>query len=84
MIKHKTSKSQDNNNSEEGAKLSQAVKQMRADLGLTQDEFGEIFDVKGRTVSRWENGEAPDFFKKLSALRDNLKKIGKNLEDYLI
>jgi DNA-binding XRE family transcriptional regulator len=32
------------------------MRQARQTLGLTQEQFGRIFDVAPRTVSAWENG----------------------------
>jgi len=32
------------------------IKQLRKKLGMNQKEFGELFDVKQRTVSAWEAG----------------------------
>lgn len=32
------------------------IKQVRADLGMSQVALGEILGVSGAAVSRWENG----------------------------
>lgn len=32
------------------------LKELRKEKGLTQEQFAEIVQVSGRTVSRWENG----------------------------
>ncbi|MFH1438429.1 MAG: helix-turn-helix domain-containing protein [Pseudomonadota bacterium] len=32
------------------------VKEFRAQLGLSQSEFGKLLGVETRSVSRWENG----------------------------
>jgi DNA-binding transcriptional regulator YiaG len=37
---------------------SEAVKALRQQLGLTQEQFAEVLHVSARTVSRWETGIA--------------------------
>jgi putative transcriptional regulator len=37
-------------------KISEAVKQIRAELGLTQEIFAKKLHVSFSTVNRWENG----------------------------
>lgn len=38
--------------------LSEFIARGRADLNITQEEFGAAVGVAARQVSRWENGEA--------------------------
>ncbi|MDI9497389.1 MAG: helix-turn-helix transcriptional regulator [Bacillota bacterium] len=40
----------------EQEKIGALLKTLRREKGLTQEEFGELFFVSNRTVSRWENG----------------------------
>lgn len=37
-------------------KVGKFLKELRNQKGLTQEQFAEKFNVSGRTVSRWENG----------------------------
>ncbi len=38
-------------------KIGAFLKELRKSKGLTQEQFAEIFQVSGRTVSRWETGK---------------------------
>ena len=65
------------------------IAQLRKDLGLSQVQFAQLFDVHFMTVSKWERGEAvpsplqmaymQEFRKKADAARaeaqDQLKKL---------
>ena len=36
------------------------IKELRSRTGLTQDKFGEYFDIPFRTIQKWErNGSTP-------------------------
>lgn len=37
---------------------SEAIKKLRADLGLSQVQFGQLLGAHFVTVSKWENGSA--------------------------
>lgn len=37
-------------------KIGSFLKELRKEKGITQEEFAEILNVSGRTVSRWETG----------------------------
>lgn len=37
-------------------KIGSFLKELRKEKGLTQEQFAEIVNVLGRTVSRWETG----------------------------
>ena len=37
-------------------KIGSFLKELRKEKGLTQEQFSEIMNVSGRTVSRWETG----------------------------
>ena len=37
-------------------KVGKFLKELRNQKGLTQEQLAEKFNVSGRTVSRWENG----------------------------
>lgn len=42
-------------------KIGKFLKELRKEKGITQEEFAEMLNVSGRTVSRWETGAAtPD------------------------
>ena len=36
--------------------LGKRIKELRKEKGITQEEFAEMLNVSGRTVSRWETG----------------------------
>ena len=38
-------------------KISEAIKQVRAELGLTQEVFAQKLHVSFSTVNRWESGK---------------------------
>jgi len=38
----------------------EAVRSVRSGLGLTQEDFGRLYGVAGRTVKRWEQNGLPD------------------------
>ena len=38
-------------------KIGSFLKELRKEKGLTQEQFAEIVNVSGRTVSRWETGK---------------------------
>lgn len=38
-------------------KYSEAIKKLRLNMFLTQEEFGKLFGVTFGTVNRWENGK---------------------------
>lgn len=38
-------------------KIGSFLKELRKEKGLTQEQFSEIMNVSGRTVSRWETGK---------------------------
>jgi putative transcriptional regulator len=44
--------------SEGGSQGSQAIRELRARLGMTQEEFAHAIAVTVSTVNRWENGHA--------------------------
>ena len=46
------------------------VKELRTEKGLTQDQLGEIFNVRGATISRWESGQIEPDFRTLLKLAD--------------
>lgn len=57
------------------------LKKRRENLGLTQKQLAEIFEVKENTVYRWESGILP--IKKITALAfENIEK--KMLENQTI
>ena len=37
-------------------KIGKFLKELRKEKGITQEEFAEMLNVSGRTVSRWETG----------------------------
>lgn len=37
-------------------KIGRFLKELRKEKGLTQEQFSEVMNVSGRTVSRWETG----------------------------
>lgn len=37
-------------------KIGGFLKELRKERGITQEQLAEVFNVSGRTVSRWENG----------------------------
>ena len=37
-------------------KIGSFLKELRKEKGITQEQFAEIINVSGRTVSRWETG----------------------------
>ena len=43
---------------ESGAAGSQSIRELRARLGMTQEEFAHAIAVTVSTVNRWENGHA--------------------------
>jgi DNA-binding transcriptional regulator YiaG len=43
---------------ESGAQGSQSIRELRARLGMTQEEFAHAIAVTVSTVNRWENGHA--------------------------
>lgn len=43
---------------ESGAPGSQSIRELRARLGMTQEEFAHAIAVTVSTVNRWENGHA--------------------------
>jgi len=43
---------------EGGARGSQSIRDLRARLGMTQEEFAHAIAVTVSTVNRWENGHA--------------------------
>lgn len=78
MVKRSTAKSQDK---KRGTLLGKAIKDVRETLGLSQDDFGAIFGVKGRTISRWETGDIPDWLRKAFILRKQMRQAGKSFDD---
>lgn len=56
------------------------VAQIRKQMGLSQDKFGELINLSQRTVAAWEAGERTPSFSTLSDLAD---KLGVSL-DYLL
>nr|WP_026496573.1 helix-turn-helix transcriptional regulator [Butyrivibrio sp. WCD3002] len=37
-------------------KIGAFLKELRKEKGITQEQFAEVLNVSGRTVSRWETG----------------------------
>lgn len=37
-------------------KIGVFLKELRKEKGITQEQFAEILNVSGRTISRWETG----------------------------
>lgn len=43
-------------------KIGSFLKELRKEMGITQEEFAEKLDVSSRTISRWETGKCmPDY-----------------------
>ena len=59
------------------------LKQLRDELGMSQEDFGRIIGVSVRTVSRWEVGaNVPSFtLPQLKALDNLLRTHGKTIQD---
>ena len=43
-------------NINESKKIGSFLKELRKEMGITQEEFAEKLDVSSRTISRWETG----------------------------
>lgn len=43
-------------NINESKKIGSFLKELRKEIGITQEEFAEKLDVSSRTISRWETG----------------------------
>ena len=53
-----TEETLDGSASEGGPQGSQSIRELRARLGMTQEEFAHAIAVTVSTVNRWENGHA--------------------------
>ncbi len=59
-----------------------SVKDLRKNLGMTQQEFADYFGVRRETVSRWETGrDEPDFLQNAIKLYKLLKSINRTPDD---
>ncbi len=74
MIKRRTT-SEDGGNS--------PLKALRAELGMSQEDFGRSIGVSARTVSRWEAGDTlPTFtISQMKALDQLLRSKGKTIQE---
>jgi putative transcriptional regulator len=59
------------------------VRQVREQLGLTQEKFAARLGVSFPTVNRWENGRAEPSPLALQALKDLLQSMGSGGQDLL-
>ena len=60
-------------------KIGSFLKELRKEMGITQEEFAEKLDVSSRTISRWETGaNMPD----ISLLVKEAKKVAEAMSDY--
>ena len=63
-------------------KIGSFLKKLRKEKGITQEQFAEILNISGRTVSRWETGnnmpdisllvEIADFFDVIDDLKQTI------------
>ncbi len=49
-------------------KISEKIRRLRAEVDLTQEQFGKIAGVSGKAVSTWESGEKEPRMKALQML----------------
>lgn len=63
--------------------LNFAIKKIREALDLTQEEFGALIGVSGKTVSRWELGQSEPTFTvaQIKALLPVLERVGMGIND---
>lgn len=52
--------------------LSERILTLRNNMGLSQEKFGELFDMSQRTVAAWEAGTRAPSFTTLCVLADKL------------
>ena len=52
--------------------LSERILALRNKMGLSQEKFGELFDMSQRTIAAWEAGTRAPSFSTLCALADKL------------
>ena len=48
--------------------LSEKLKQLRVEKGLTQEKLAELTGVSGGAVPKWENGQSGPTYETLAAL----------------
>lgn len=53
------------------------VKELREAAGMTRKEFSEYFDIKYRTIQKWETGERECFEPLLKLMEYKLQNEGK-------
>jgi DNA-binding transcriptional regulator YiaG len=54
--------------------LSEAIKKIRKERFLSQEEFAKDIGVAFSTVNRWENGKAQPSYKAMKTLNDYCKR----------
>ncbi len=54
--------------------LSEAIKKIRKERFLSQEEFAKDIGVVFSTVNRWENGKAQPSYKAMKTLNDYCKR----------
>ena len=54
--------------------LSEAIKRIRKERFLSQEEFAKDIGVAFSTVNRWENGKAQPSYKAMKTLNDYCKR----------
>ncbi len=69
--------------SQEVESLNFAIRKIRESLELTQEEFGALIGVSGKTVSRWELGQSEPTFtvSQIKALLSVLERVGMAVAD---
>lgn len=60
--------------------ISKLVKELRADLGLTQEQFAAKIGVTYSTINRWENNKGKPSHLALRQIEKLQRKLGRNKE----
>lgn len=66
-----------------GKELAELIRAARARLGLTGDEFGELFGIRGNQVSRWEREQALPSRKRVAQLAEVCKRSEDEVSDLI-
>lgn len=64
----------------DGQDISKLVKELRADLGLTQEQFAAKIGVTYSTINRWENNKGKPSRLALRQIEKLQKKLERNKE----
>lgn len=64
--------------------IGQLIRELRLEIGLTQEQFAAKLGVTYSSINRWENGRSKPSPLALQKIKGMLQKIGDRSQDFLV